>query len=205
MSILNNEGHDQQGFMNQSSWAKVRKLEDEIARLRRYCSAAARDYAGALAVLEEAVGSELAEHFSRSAKELRETSEFMRLAAEGREDGTLYDDELSLATARAEAAEAERDALDISHKAIGKQLAEVGAERDRLRALIRVIDQRDCERNLFDCPSGGWIRQEINAALGIVPQQSTPPLVHVGADGAHEGPRAECDRCREWEAMHGSR
>lgn len=38
-----------------------------------------------------------------------------------------------------------------------------------------------------------------------VDQQGPPPLVHVGMDGAHEGPRKECARCREWEAMHGSR
>lgn len=37
------------------------------------------------------------------------------------------------------------------------------AENERMRSLLELIERRDAERNLFDCPSGGWIRQEMKA------------------------------------------
>src|SRR3546814_20774318 len=45
--------------------------------------------------------------FHRTAKRLRDASQFMKFAAEGRADGTLYDDELSIALRRAREAEGE--------------------------------------------------------------------------------------------------
>ena len=53
-------------------------------------------------------------------------------------------------------------------------------ENEEMRRLLRVIDARDCDRNLFDCPSGGWIRQRIRGALN---QQTTPhsPKDRIGS------------------------
>lgn len=59
----------------------------------------------------------------------------------------------------------ERGALDMAIATLQSRVAERDAEIERLRALITLIDKRDTERNLFDCPSGGWIRGEIKAAL----------------------------------------
>lgn len=81
----------------------------DIARLRKYCSSAAHDYAGLLTAMEGCVGTSFAEAFRDLARELQVTSEFMKLAAEGAEDGTLYENELTKYKARAEAAERERD------------------------------------------------------------------------------------------------
>lgn len=61
--------------------------------------------------------------------------------------------------ARAEAAEAERAALDSSHKALGKQLAEVGRELDKMReALKECADDLEASVNaeyagMLDYPS----------------------------------------------------
>lgn len=69
--------------------------EARVDRLRVYCSAAARDMSGFAEVVREH-----ADIFPRTLRDLIETSEFMALAAEGRENGALYEDELSKAKAR---------------------------------------------------------------------------------------------------------
>lgn len=66
-----------------------------VERMRRYCSAAARDMAGFAQVVQESE-----DVFPKTLRDLLDTSEFMDLAAEGREDGTLYEDELSKALER---------------------------------------------------------------------------------------------------------
>lgn len=66
-----------------------------IAFLSKICSAAASDYAGIITLLENVVGSQFEDAFKNAARECRETSEFMKLAAEGRASGLIYDDELS--------------------------------------------------------------------------------------------------------------
>ena len=38
-------------------------------------------------------------------------------------------------------------------------------EINRMRGLLELIDQRDAKWNLFNCPSGGFIRQEIKQIL----------------------------------------
>lgn len=80
--------------------SEIERLREENRRLRQFCSAAASDYAGVMATLEAAVGYPLADQFRKTAKELKETSEFMQLAAEGRADGLIYDDELTQANRR---------------------------------------------------------------------------------------------------------
>lgn len=87
--------------------ARITELEAERDRLRKYCSAAAHDYGSLLTTLESSIGPPFLESFKETRNELRESSEFMRLAAEGRENGLLYDDELSAAKQRALAAESE--------------------------------------------------------------------------------------------------
>lgn len=83
-----------------SDAATIAAKDAEIERLRNYCGAAARDYAGTLAALEEAAGGGILESFPRTAKDLRETSEFMALAAEGKEDPSRWGAELNDAKAR---------------------------------------------------------------------------------------------------------
>lgn len=73
------------------------ELEAEVARLREWCSAAADDLAGLLAAMKAGVGSRFDDLFRRLAEELAETSAFMRAAAEGRADGTIYEAELTKA------------------------------------------------------------------------------------------------------------
>ena len=83
-----------------SDSATIAAKDAEIARLRNYCGASARDYAGTLAALEEAAGSALMENFPRTAKDLRDTSEFMALAAAGKEEPSRWGAELNDAKAR---------------------------------------------------------------------------------------------------------
>lgn len=83
----------------------ISELQAEVEDLRKYCSAAANDYHGMLVAMERTIVPTLAEAFKSTAKELRETSEFMRLAAEGRASGLIYDDELSKAKSKLLAAE----------------------------------------------------------------------------------------------------
>lgn len=83
----------------------ISELQAERDNLRKYCSAAANDYHGMLVAMERTIVPTLAEAFKSTAKELRETSEFMRLAAEGRASGLIYDDELSKAKSKLAAAE----------------------------------------------------------------------------------------------------
>lgn len=84
-----------------ASWANERaakrmtELTAERDKARRYCSVAAYDMAGFAETLKESP-----EAFPRTTHDLMETSEFMQLAGEGREDGTVYDDELSKEKAR---------------------------------------------------------------------------------------------------------
>lgn len=74
---------------------RIAELTAERDKARRYCSVAAYDMAGFAKTLKARP-----EAFPRTTHDLMETSEFMRLAGEGRENGTVYDDELSKEKAR---------------------------------------------------------------------------------------------------------
>lgn len=107
-----------------------------IGELRRFCSAAAHDYGRLLDALSASLPDTVMHHFNATAKELRETSEFMKLAAEGRADGTIYDDELSTTKtqrddfkARALAAEAALQAATAQARAGALEEAEKVADR----------------------------------------------------------------------------
>lgn len=94
--------------------------EVEIARLRKYCSAAAHDYETLLERLIQA-GEEhdipVLKTFANTARQSRESSEFLRMAAEGLADHTLYEDELSKAHKTKSEIRDERDALKEKLKA----------------------------------------------------------------------------------------
>lgn len=105
-----------------SDAATIAAKDAEIERLRNYCGAAARDYAGTLAALEEAVGAPLLEYFPHTARDLRETSEFMALAAEGKEDPTRWGAELNDAKARITELQAEVERKDKAVKRKDKAL-----------------------------------------------------------------------------------
>ena len=94
--------------------------EEEVARLRKYCSAAAHDYEALLERMIQA-GEEhdipVIKTFAKTAKQSRESSEFLRLAAEGRADHTLYEDELSKAHKTKSEIRDERDTLKEKLKA----------------------------------------------------------------------------------------
>lgn len=90
-------------------------LESEVARLREWCSAAADDLAGLLAAMKAGVGSRFDDLFRRTAEDFAETSDFLRAAAEGRADGTLYEAELTKAKNERDAA---RQALGATHIAL---------------------------------------------------------------------------------------
>lgn len=75
--------------------------EEEIARLRKYCSAAAYDYETLLERLIKAGEDHnvpVLKTFAATAAESKDSSEFLRMAAEGLADNTLYEDELTKAT-----------------------------------------------------------------------------------------------------------
>jgi hypothetical protein len=103
-------------------------IEAERDKLRRWCSDGAVDFETLLNELSSntaLVGLPFEESFKRTAKDMRETSAFLKAAAEGRSDGTLYetdyrlhvnDLEGRLATAEAESA-ALRKALEPFAKA----------------------------------------------------------------------------------------
>lgn len=74
---------------------RIAELTAERDKARRYCSVAAYDMAGFAETLKESP-----EAFPHTTHDLMETSEFMRLAGKGREDGTVYEDELSKEKAR---------------------------------------------------------------------------------------------------------
>lgn len=74
---------------------RIAELTAERDKARRYCSVAAYDMAGFAKTLKARP-----EAFPHTAHDLMETSEFMQLAGEGREDGTVYEDELSKEKAR---------------------------------------------------------------------------------------------------------
>lgn len=80
--------------------ARAEAAEASVERLRLYCSAAARDVAGFAEVVREN-----ADAFPKTLRDLVDTSQFMALAAEGQEEGTIYEDELSKAQARVKALE----------------------------------------------------------------------------------------------------
>lgn len=105
-------------------------VERERDEARKYLSAAAADYDKLLAYLETSyqsaeVSLPFEEAFAAAAKECRETSDFLRHAAEGRQVGYIYDDELTVAKSRATAAEADnaklRAALESAVKLIRAQ------------------------------------------------------------------------------------
>ena len=131
--------------------ARITKLQAENERLRNYCGAAARDYAGTLAALEEAAGSALMENFPRTAKDLRDTSEFMALAAEGKEDSSRWGTELNDAKARIAELQTQatrairkcRDAVEFFDKlkvATEGEKTAVGHDHwDRLESAVRYV------------------------------------------------------------------
>lgn len=80
--------------------------EHEVARLREWCSAAADDLESLLAAMKAGVGPRFDDIFRRTAEEFTETSAFLRAAAEGRADGTLYEAELTKAKNERDAARA---------------------------------------------------------------------------------------------------
>lgn len=64
---------------------------EEVTRLRNYCGAAHRDLEAIYAILSE---EKTAPFFPRSLASLKETSEFMALASEGKEDVTVWGREI---------------------------------------------------------------------------------------------------------------
>jgi len=78
----------------------------EVARLREWCSAAADDLDRLLAKMKAGVGTRFDDIFRRTAEDFADTSAFLRAAAEGRADGTLYEAELTKAKNERDAARA---------------------------------------------------------------------------------------------------
>jgi hypothetical protein len=78
---------------------------------------------------------------------------------------------------------------------LGKAQDEIKRLRDALAAaqrvegetqigeLLRVIEKRDREHNLFNCPSGGWIRRQLKAALALKVDELNPKI--CGRCGVH--------------------
>lgn len=94
--------------------------DEEIARLRKYCSAAAYDYETLLDRLIKAGEDHnipVLKTFAATAADSKESSEFLRMAAEGRAGHTLYEDELSKAHKTKSEIRDERDALKEKLKA----------------------------------------------------------------------------------------
>lgn len=124
--------------------ARITELEAERGRLRKYCSAAAHDYGSLLTTLESSIGPPFLESFKETRNELRESSEFMRLAAEGRENGLLYDDELSAAKQRALAAESELSRAEVERnefRSALKGLSDMyGSTWDRVDGALMMMD-----------------------------------------------------------------
>lgn len=90
--------------------SRAEKAEEERDLLRKYCSAAAHDYSEFLSLMENSMEGEdtsipVLESFAELAREFKESSEFMKMAAEGREVGHIYDDELSQAKSKKQKAE----------------------------------------------------------------------------------------------------
>jgi len=106
--------------------AEIDRLTRERDELRKYCSAAAHDYADVLKSMQGCIVPSLADAFQVLAAELTKSSEFMRLASEGRANGLIYEDELSKAKTRALAAES---SLSEAVKAAYEDAAKI-AERD---------------------------------------------------------------------------
>lgn len=89
-------------FPSPDEQSRLEYLERELAartterdEARRYCSAAAHDYETLIALFESESGHPFEAAFRDAAKECRASSEFLRLAAEGRVNGTVYEDELT--------------------------------------------------------------------------------------------------------------
>lgn len=78
--------------------AAAQRAADEIIKLREWCSAAAHDYQRMhdfIASADAFVGTSIEGVFASTLRELSESSEFMKNAAQGFADGQLYDDELT--------------------------------------------------------------------------------------------------------------
>lgn len=128
------------------------ELEAEVARLREWCSAAADDLAGLLAAMKAGVGGRFDDIFRSTAEELAETSAFLRAAAEGRADGTLYDAEITKVKSERDAA---RQALAATHQ-----------------ALDDMAQNRSTLQRHFDEAAGKCV--ELQARLAVVEAALTP-------------------------------
>jgi hypothetical protein len=148
--------------------ARITELEAERDRLRKYCSAAAHDYGSLLTTLESSIGPPFLESFKETRNELRESSEFMRLAAEGRENGLLYDDELSAAKQRALAAEPE--------------LSRVEVETIERCAAIALDNRQHSNQLNYRDDSNGYAEMAYEQACNDVAEsiRSLPPLAKRG-------------------------
>lgn len=105
------------GYLLKWHQANVRKLCDshealraENEKLREYCSAAAVDYDRTLYAFESA-DPDFAGDFPRLAREMRETSEFLKAAARGEADHGKYEAEVTRALDEARKLRADADAL----------------------------------------------------------------------------------------------
>lgn len=140
---------------------------EKIELLRKYCSAAAADYAGLLATMEQEIPSSLQSFFQRTAAELKETSEFMRLAAEGRENGLLYDDELT---------KTKRELRELKNSRTVAEIDEALIERMARAAWERTHDGQFDDRNCCD----EFVRQsyieDMRAALAASPAAPSPAV-----------------------------
>ncbi len=134
---------------------RIAALEVERDEARKYCSAAATDYSRLLAYLEGAFGETdhplpFEKAFAAAAKECRETSEFLRWAAEGLAVGYIYDDELSQEKLRTEAAES--------------LLAEAREALEQMSGEKKVADILDEMAGIYPGDIDGSIRAEAAAA-----------------------------------------
>src|SRR3546814_2563040 len=64
---------------------RAEAAEAEVERLRKWCSTAARNYDDMLNAINAVVGGEFETAFHRTAKSLRDASQFMKLAARSEE------------------------------------------------------------------------------------------------------------------------
>lgn len=92
----------------ESAEASLEQVTKERDEARRYCSAAYHDY---VALFDGVSNAENAHLYPRTIADLRQTSEFMKLASEGKENGSIYEDELTTARCRAEVLQAEVEKL----------------------------------------------------------------------------------------------
>lgn len=179
--------------------ARITELEAERDRLQKYCSAAASDYGNLLTTLESSIGPPFLESFKETRNELRESSEFMRLAAEGRENGLLYDDELCISKKRADAAESDlarvRDELDASnnnHRAMAHQMAELGARCKHAESELSRVEVETIERCANFLAREYPDNANTNAFCAAI--RSVPPLAKRGE---RESPSKQTQRERE--------